>query len=208
MKLTEITKPKRALSPKAEDWFMKHAIIVNVGSFNDGSTPLYTGEAICTALNKGVPENSGPCKLFLEFYHETDEEYSMPPDFSVDLWTAVFGDQVKHQTVFNGILKDPKKLFTPAKLLRLYLNGAVVESVKFPPSVNTNSLNFEDVKIKCGLLNLMKTENIKTVHGFNEADNDVEKAFEIVNKHLKEGKDIIECQSDLIDAGFEKWAKV
>lgn len=62
-----------------------------------------------------------------------------------------------------------------------------------------------DNPIKSHLLGLLKIKNLKGVALYNSAPKEVE---DILNKYIKGNKDIFDCQSELIDAGFEELAKL
>lgn len=93
-----------------------------------------------------------------------------------------------------------------------YAIGGVVDS--FAGIEKLTSMTSMIVHIKhtdSGLLRLLKIPNLKTLQIGNEQssgqDKNLVKALKIVMKHL-EHKDLIKCQDDLIDAGFEEYAKL
>lgn len=60
------------------------------------------------------------------------------------------------------------------------------------------------------VLGLLKINGLKTVSGGHGTFSGYKfrKAMEIVDKHLKDKKDIVECQAELIDADLEEYAKL
>ena len=66
--------------------------------------------------------------------------------------------------------------------------------------------------IERGVLELLEIEGLETVafmhhlHGKPEAS-DISKAQNIINTHLQGDRDVIDMQSDFIDAGLEEWTK-
>lgn len=67
-------------------------------------------------------------------------------------------------------------------------------------------LNFNNCKFNCGLLGLLKS-NLK-LKAINRGYDKVGKALDIVVKHMKGNRDLAECAEELIDAGFEEYAKL
>lgn len=62
-----------------------------------------------------------------------------------------------------------------------------------------------------GVLKLLKVPNLRAIiisdQQLNEKNVDFEKAIEIVQRHLQ-NKNVPECQQELIEAGFEQFAKL
>lgn len=63
-------------------------------------------------------------------------------------------------------------------------------------------------KTESGLLELLKLNELEKIALFNSvtySDSDLAKALMIVYDHLEKDRDLLECQSDLIDAGLERF---
>lgn len=203
MKLTEIVNAK--LPTSISKWFRKHARVMRLREWNDGSRPLLTGNEIAQVL-KGTDSHDLPgntFKLWLEF----DNHKYEPTELKPEEWNKAFGRVIMHVVYSHAHFDNSNALFVPEKVSTVYLSNCEINSLKFPDDVKCRVLAFEDTKIKCGLLGLLKNEGIEHVEGAYETDRDLEKALSIVDKHLAD-RNIIECQSDLIDAGFEEWAKL
>jgi hypothetical protein len=63
------------------------------------------------------------------------------------------------------------------------------------------NFSFDNTGIKSNILGLLKVENLQS------AITDDKKLEEIINRHL-ETKDILECQEELIEAGYKEFAKL
>lgn len=61
-----------------------------------------------------------------------------------------------------------------------------------------------ELEINCGLLKLLKMPELKAINVGNP-DEKVEKAFKIINSHLKD-RDVPECQQELIEEGLQEFA--
>lgn len=73
---------------------------------------------------------------------------------------------------------------------------------------NLSFVSLVATKIKSNVLGLMLIKGLNKVLVNNSAGKDMfREVADIINKHLP-GGDIVECQSDLIDAGFEEYAKL
>ena len=62
--------------------------------------------------------------------------------------------------------------------------------------------DFDDNPIKSSVLGLMRIKGLTKVYLDNK------QVMGILNKYLKGDRDIIKCQSELLDAGFEEFAKL
>ncbi len=93
--------------------------------------------------------------------------------------------------IINGDLSISKNKFTSFKDISKHIttiNGRL--------SYNGNS-------IKSNFLSLLRIKGLKQISGGNE----YQEVDRIINKYLPEG-DILECQSELMDAGLEEYAKL
>ena len=61
--------------------------------------------------------------------------------------------------------------------------------------------------VKYGLLGILKIKNLKNIF-IPGSSGDLYKAEKIINKHLKSGRNINKCISELEDAGLEEFAKL
>ena len=73
--------------------------------------------------------------------------------------------------------------------------------VKYLKQIN-GKIDLEDCPIKSHVLGLLKVKDLKEVKMDNK---EVE---EILNKHLKSGRNINKCKSELKDAGLEEYAQL
>lgn len=103
-------------------------------------------------------------------------------------------------------------------------NTTIFRLVEFGEHTLINSLKgIEDVEVEvinlygeldCGLLRLMKCQKLKrvnfdaTIDGSSFDTQDNKAIAKILTHHLSNGKNVVECQSDLIDAGFEELAEL
>jgi hypothetical protein len=61
------------------------------------------------------------------------------------------------------------------------------------------------------ILSLLKMKNLKIINLSTLAKDEhieLDKSCKIVNKHLKSGRDILECQEELIENGYKEFAKL
>lgn len=68
----------------------------------------------------------------------------------------------------------------------------------------------DNMLIESHILGLLEVEDLKYVSLINPGSmhGDMIRALEILNKHLSRNKDIFECQSDLIEAGLDRYAEI
>lgn len=72
-----------------------------------------------------------------------------------------------------------------------------------------DNLTLDFPKVKCGLLGILKCKTIGRVGGTASCPKDLQLALQIINKHLlKDDRDILECQNELIDANLDEYAKL
>lgn len=104
----------------------------------------------------------------------------------------------------------------------LVFSGAKIASFKgIETMTNLNGLDIYQCTLDCGLLRLLKCASLKKLvatrpqyssgdGGYrNVSDNkEFTKALNIVEKHLKGHRDVLECQEELIDAGLDEYAKL
>lgn len=63
--------------------------------------------------------------------------------------------------------------------------------------------------IKSNILGIMLIKNLKNIEFmFKTKTNEYEEIENIINRHLKSDRDILECQEELIDKGFKQYAKL
>lgn len=112
--------------------------------------------------------------------------------YSVALWDYTIDDigrapNVTNSLGFHGcIIKSFRNVEKLGKIRRMYFTGSTT--------------------VEGGWLRLLKMYNLNEIHTAEHVLDD--KAVDIINKHLSSGKNIVECQADLIDAGFEEIAKL
>jgi len=94
----------------------------------------------------------------------------------------------------------------------LYFDDTTIKSLKGVD--NLSEVNFIGigswVKFECGLLRLLKMPNLRRLDLSNFlGDQPLEDALEIVKKHVEDGEhDIVACQTELMDANIEEYAKL
>jgi len=67
------------------------------------------------------------------------------------------------------------------------------------------------IKIASNMLSFLlipKLERIHIIQFAKDEGNEIDQVFSILNKHLQNGKDILECQEELIQNGFKEYAKL
>ena len=72
----------------------------------------------------------------------------------------------------------------------------------------TGGLSILECKnVKSHILGFLKIEGLSNIFA-DKCNDNFEKAIEILNRHVKGDKDILNCQNELIDAGLEEYAQV
>ena len=69
------------------------------------------------------------------------------------------------------------------------------------------SLSFIETPVKSHALGILKIEGLKSVF-VDSSESKFEKAIEIISKYVGSKGDILDCQSDLIDADLEEYAQL
>lgn len=116
--------------------------------------------------------------------------------------------------IYHAKFEKGKKLENIPNVSYIVFNNCEIETFE---TVGDPLNDIEDIeianftKVHCGLLRFLKKKDfpkLENLHAREHTVNDkLSEAIKIVNDHLADG-DIIECQTALIDAGFEEWAKL
>ncbi len=67
------------------------------------------------------------------------------------------------------------------------------------------------IKIASNVLSFLKIPKLEHIHikqFAKDEGNEIDQVFKILNKHLQNDKDILECQEELITNGFKEYAKL
>lgn len=122
-------------------------------------------------------------------------------------------DKVVIESIKSAIIIIPDFNEIPNAKVEIELWGAIV--IKSFQGIEKNTITSfmlsEQTVVKCGLLRLLKMPNLKFVPYFGKdakgETTELGKAMAIIRKHMKE-KNIPECQQELIEEGFQQYAKL
>lgn len=204
MKLSEILR-EAAENPALLHWLKEYRFDYYWSSVDDGEED-YSAEQLYELLMtmKDAHTNLEDFLFWFKFNFQGKDLTKCPID-SAD-WMKVFGEQINQTRYSNANIKDAKLILDMAG--ELVLEKCNIESFKLDTSFFANNITLVDCNVSCGLLSVLKCKDVKDIDT-RLSDIKLAKAVDILRKHIKSNdRDIIACQTEMIDAGFEEWAKL
>jgi len=213
MKLAEILREDNALmilSDAQIEWWKTYACL-------QGSTkaiPYDLGELIEKHFKTGAPYKTRKKLWGLELQYPKSKEIGEIP-ISAEQLMHYFPTLRKSIFIQSGIITASTKLPRYDKLNHITLHADVVKNLKVITELNPEHLKiFSTTKFECGLLSLLKVNDFdiwfsnahSTWRGHPTQEKN-EKALQIIKEHMKD-KDVVACQTELIDADLEEYAKL
>jgi len=193
MKIAEIASGRR---PEDSKWWEELRKVEFLDKFNN---KRYRESALDDIVDGKIKLKSWVDELNIDCSHGFD----IPPD----AWQYREFEYVHFHSGNFDINFVP-----PCKNL-MVTSGCTVKNLRVRNDISTDALEFvsfnhlEPNAFQCGLLGLLKWPALKEVRGISIPTKEMREALKIVQKHLKD-RDTLECQNELIDAGFEEWAKL
>lgn len=214
MKLAEILREDNAsmiLSNEQIEWWKKHA---KIETSNAKQLPYDLDELIEKHFKTGVPFKTRKklYSFYLDYGHH--EHITACP---------ITAEQIQHYfpqkstngiRIYQGIFSADSKMPKFNDLSFVSFHPNIVESLKPLIDLKPNDVVISTTTdYQCGLLPLLKLNkfslvftNTHTLQAWDKKTHEIEAALKIVQKHMKE-KDVVACQTELIDADLEEFAK-
>lgn len=207
MKLRDLFENKK-ISDKDREWLMQHAGIMDNDLWGAHTKFSYDARTIIDDINAGEQSVFPGARHELLFRFAENEEIILPPWIEEASWEKAFGHEIRKVSYAGGILTDGASLFIPKTIEKLMLAGVKIKTFKNIDGAHLEEFIVEDSDLECGLLSLLKS-TVKEVIFEEMDDRQLHKAARIINKYLKEeNKSLIDCQTEMIDAGCDDYAKL
>ncbi|AVH85017.1 hypothetical protein RsoM2USA_88 [Ralstonia phage RsoM2USA] len=136
--------------------------------------------------------------LFVTDCHELDNLKGAPANL-LDLVVS----RCNHISDLSGITNSEE--IRLAKLTNLRSFEGISKTLK-----SCKKIFIDNMVIESNILGLLEVQDMQEVVLINPSllPSDMKRAFQILNTHLRGNKDIFECQSDLIEAGLDRYAEI
>lgn len=203
MKLKDLLEAKYSLAT-AQKWLHVHNANLDI----DGRESDWAD--LANMLGERDDNPAGFICLTLDYKHKQIDACPI----AAGKWDDTFS--IDSIFLLNGIFDDPKNLPRNEENGNAYdFRNCTIKTLKFPANLDVLELHFADnCKFECGLLSLLKISSLRdfTIYDLDgdpdKIDAKLAKAFEIVTEHFHGDKDVIACQTELIDADLDEYAKL
>lgn len=156
-----------------------------------------------TWLNHGTNELRSDIKKISINARQRNSELVWPfsKDVSPDLIVSMSSEMTGNNILVNSFESFPH-------VNSLHLSNATIKSFDgIDTNPNLKQLWLNNVYVWCGMLRLLKCKHLNMFWLGSTHDENLKKAHKIIEAHLQD-KDIVECQTALMDAGLEDFAKL
>jgi hypothetical protein len=202
---------------KIIDWFRRRIKYMNVAVI----TPEFEDEAyfsykryeeeysqsktvffdIGSDQGKKSIESHGFEELELDF---GNDHFSSPLESSA--WNkADFGMVIKHAKI-EGLDNIPNLEYLAFEYCTFYdLDDEFADDLSRIHQIHLGT----GIKFECGLIRFIKSKKFSNLKELRVTGNsELKKACDIINRHLKSGRDVTDCIDELIEAGLKQYAKL
>lgn len=139
------------------------------------------------------------------------------PKFSNDMWSNKNVVEDPSYLYMNFDITDWSKI--PSIFSSYFVDGrashvSTLKGIKEFKTMKSFFMRGDGISMKkpIGVLELLKVQRLEKVRYQTQPLSEVDRAFEkvlmIIQKYLKADRSLVDCQTELIEAGFEDWAKL